>query len=174
MMTPVPGQMSRELMQVVPNRGLWRGWVQFLQPISSAAPAKWCCDSNIHMPSAPPQRTGRRVRNVEEYPYHISICYMRGTWSKWHRCYCRHVFIASVVLQWTNTRVQLNMKMRDVDWHLAKHRIVGLSRLEFVGYTNAWIGKSLSMSADTYSMLSTKAMLSSSNNPPRSDYMLDL
>ena len=135
------------------------------------------CDAAIATSTCPVHllnETGRRVRNVEEYPYHISICYMRGTWSKWHRCYCRHVFIASVVLQWTNTRVQLNMKMRDVDWHLAKHRIVGLSRLELVGYTNSWIGKSLSMSADTYSMLSTKAMLSSSNNPPRSDYMLDL
>ena len=67
-MTPVPGQMSRELMQVVPNRGLWRGWVQFLQPISSAAPARWCCNSNIHMPSAPPQRNWTQSKECRRDP----------------------------------------------------------------------------------------------------------
>ena len=77
-MTPVPGQMSRELMQVVPNRGLWRGWVQFLQPISSAAPAMWCCDSNIHMPSAPPQRNWTQSKECRRVPLpHIHLLYER-------------------------------------------------------------------------------------------------
>ena len=40
------------------------------------------CDAAIAPSTCPVHllnETGRRVRNVEEYPYHISICYMRGT-----------------------------------------------------------------------------------------------
>ena len=55
------------------------------------------CDTAMALPKwlgAPfPNESGGRVRNIEEYPYHISICYMRDIWFEWHRCYCSPVHI---------------------------------------------------------------------------------
>ena len=55
------------------------------------------CDTAMALPKwlgAPfPNESGGRVRNIEEYPYLISICYMRVIWFEWHRCCCSPVHI---------------------------------------------------------------------------------
>ena len=83
-LTRVPDALYASLTQNVLTWGLW-GHVKL-------ACANWHDGSALVMLEFKPSRhwidllsaTGLRMRNIAEYPYHVSICYIRDLWDSWH------------------------------------------------------------------------------------------
>ena len=84
-LTRVPDALYAILTQNILTWGLW-GHVKL-------ACANWHDGSALVMLEFKPSRhwvdllsaTGLRMRNISEFPYHISICYIRDLWSSWQQ-----------------------------------------------------------------------------------------
>ena len=84
-LTRVPEPLYLHLTENIVAHGLCGGSVRLHA-------ADWSCgDSLVMLQWHPPNgwvhllnETGRRLRQIDEYPYHISICYLRDIWSEWH------------------------------------------------------------------------------------------